>query len=169
MTSGRLFAGIALLLGIGAAFAGSPFRPASAEHRVTALELAAWIRARRPGLRVIDVRAAHHFSAYQIPTAENFPPDAFDRLDVKPDEILVVYAQDIAAAIQAIERLRSTSHSRVFVLDGGVNAWIDDVMNPERSTDVTRYFGGVARAAGADGPAGTSTADRARTLRRRGC
>jgi len=160
MTTGRLFAGIALLLGLGAALSGSPFRAASPEKPVMALELAAWIRDRRPGLRVIDVRPVNEFDAYQIPTAEHFLPDAFDQLAPTPDEILVLYAHDVASANQAAARLRSAGHPHIFVLDGGVNAWIDDVMSPARSTDLTRYFGGVVRPAGANG---------VRSAPRRGC
>ena len=149
MNAHRIFAGVTLLLGIGAAFAGSPYRAVGVNNRVTALELAAWIRDRRPGLRLIDVRPEREFDAFQIPTAENVHPDAIGRLSAAPVEIYVVYAVDAAAAERAADRLRSMGHSDVIVLDGGVNAWIDDVMNPVRSTELTRYFGGTARPAGA--------------------
>jgi len=186
MTALRILAGITLLLGLGAAFAGSPYRgdqndlgsrfgaggkPGlrqatgvslssrndSRGPRVTALELAAWIRDRRPGLRVIDVRTETEFNAYQIPTAEHVSSDALERLPATSGDTLVVYARDTAAAEKAVDRLLSAGHSQVLVLEGGANAWTDDVMNPVRSTELTRYFGGTAR------PAGT-----VRTVRR-GC
>src|SRR5256714_13982575 len=81
---GHLAVGIALVLGVAAAFAGTPDRSRNArldvaslaravEHEddhVTALELAEWIRDRKPGLRVIDIRSSDEFSALHIPTAE---------------------------------------------------------------------------------------------------
>jgi rhodanese-related sulfurtransferase len=160
MSALRIFAGMTLLLGLGAAFAGSPYRDDrndSRGPRVTAVELAAWIRDRRPGLRVLDLRTETEFNAYQIPTAEHVPLDAVARLRATPGDTLVVYAGDTATAEKAAARLRAAGHSQVLVLRGGANAWIDDVMNPARSTEVTRYFGGTAR------PAGT-----VRTVRR-GC
>jgi len=148
MTALRIFAGVALLLGTAAALAGSPYRAAGTNAGITALELAAWIRERHPGLRVIDLRTETEFNAYQIPTAEHVLPEAIDRLTATPGETLVVYAPDAAAAKKAAARLRSTGHTQILVLNGGVNAWIDDVLNPERSSELTRYFGGTARPAG---------------------
>ena len=149
MNTHRLFAAITLLLGVAAAFAGSPYREADPDSRVAALELATWIRDRRPGLRLIDVRPENEFNQYQIPTAEHVPTDGLDLLTSKTGETLVVYAREAATAEKAAAHLRSAGHSHVIVLVGGVNAWIDDVMNPVRSTEVTRYFGGTTRPAGA--------------------
>ena len=91
MKASTLGAG-ALLLGVAAPFAGSPYRTPQhldvdglvgqierGEDHVTALELAGWIRGRKPGLRVIDVRTAEEFAAYSIPTAENIPLDRLAR------------------------------------------------------------------------------------------
>jgi rhodanese-related sulfurtransferase len=157
MSTGRLLAGIALLLGIAAAFAGSPHRDVRETDQVTALALAARIRDRQPGLRVIDIRPAPEFNAFQIPTAENISPEALDLVLAQSGQTIVVYADDAATANGAVTKLRSKGHLDVLALRGGVSAWIDDVMNPEHSTEVTRYFGGVARANGI------------RTLPRRGC
>ena len=149
MTALRTFAGITLLLGVGAAFAGSPYGAAGTNTRITALELAASIRDRRPGLRVIDVRPATEFDAYHIPTGENVLPDGIDRLPAAPGEFIVVYAEDAASTERAAAHLRSLGRANILILDGGIRAWLDDVMNPVRSTELTRYFGGTARPAGA--------------------
>ena len=152
MNALRTFAATTLVLGTAAAFAGSPYR-AGQDHsggpHVTALELAAWIRDRHPGLRLIDLRTEAEFNAYQIPSAEHIPSEDIGRLPATSGETLVVYARDAEVAAKAASRLRSTGHSQVIVLTGGVNAWIDDVMNPVQSTELTRYFGGTARPAGA--------------------
>ena len=37
---------------------------------VTGIELAEWIRSRKPGLRVIDVRPDSEYTAYHVPGAE---------------------------------------------------------------------------------------------------
>ena len=46
------------------------------DDHVTAIELATWIKDRKPGLRVIDVRSAAEFDNFHLPTAERIPLDA---------------------------------------------------------------------------------------------
>ncbi|HVQ42739.1 MAG TPA: rhodanese-like domain-containing protein [Vicinamibacterales bacterium] len=183
LRTGRALAIVALALGAAAPFAGSPYRSARAsvdvaglagsiareEDHVTALELAAWIHDRKPGLRIIDVREPEEFSAYQIPTAENVPLAQFSRLSVKPDDTVVLYSGGGAHAAQAWVFIRAMGHRQVFFLSGGLNEWIDDVMNPVASTPITRYFGGVARPEGTASPSASTTADKVKQLRRRGC
>jgi len=43
------------------------------EDHVSAPQLGAWLRERRPGLRVVDVRSAGEFAAFHIPGAESVP------------------------------------------------------------------------------------------------
>ena len=139
------------------------------EDHVTALELAMWIHDRKPGLRIIDVREPEEFAAYQIPTAENVPLAQFSRLSVKPENTVVLYSGGGAHAAQAWVFIRAMGHRQVFFLSGGLNEWIDDVMNPVASTPITRYFGGVARPEGSAPPSASTTGDRVKQLRRRGC
>jgi len=179
----RALAILALTLGAAAPFAGSPYRSARGqvdvaglagmiareEDHVTALELATWIHDRKSGLRIIDVREPAEFAAYQIPTAENVPLSQFRRLSVKPEETVVLYSGGGAHAAQAWVFIRAMGHRQVFFLAGGLNEWIDEVMNPVASTPITRYFGGVARPEGSTSPSASTTADKVKQLRRRGC
>ena len=179
----RALAILALTLGAAAPFAGSPYRSARGsvdvaslagtiareEDHVTALELAGWIHDRKPGLRIVDVREPEEFAAYQIPTAENVPLSQFSRLSVKPEETVVLYSGGGAHAAQAWVFIRALGHRQVFFLSGGLNEWIDEVMNPVASTPITRYFGGVARPEGSTPPSASMTADKVKQLRRRGC
>jgi 3-mercaptopyruvate sulfurtransferase SseA len=183
LRAGRTLAIVALALGAAAPFAGSPYRSARGSvdvaglagtiaregDHVTALELATWIHDRKAGLRIIDVREPEEFSAYQIPTAENLPLAQFSRLSVKPEETVVLYSGGGAHAAQAWVFIRAMGHREVFFLSGGLNEWIDDVMNPVASTPITRYFGGVARPEGTASPSASTTADKVKQLRRRGC
>jgi rhodanese-related sulfurtransferase len=186
MTAPRALAVAAIVLGAAAPFAGSPYSPVRGridvadlaatvereDDHVTAMELAAWIRDRRPGLRVIDVRSPDEFSAYQIPSAENVPLGSFDRLRLQRGDIVVLYSAGGAHAAQAWVFVRSLGHREVFFLSGGLNEWINEVMTPERSTELTRYFGGVAQPGSSNRNAARtdeSTADAVKRLRRRGC
>jgi rhodanese-related sulfurtransferase len=168
--------GIAALgLGILAAFARTPDFNAntrvdvrslartveSQEDHVTALELAQWIKDRRPGLRVVDVRSPAEFNAYHVPTAEQIDVAHLIDTPFRIDETIVLYSDGGAHAAQGWVFLRALGYPRVYFLRGGLYEWLDDVINPTIAanptdsaraawatvTSVSRYFGGVPRTA----------------------
>ncbi|MFL5606814.1 MAG: rhodanese-like domain-containing protein [Gemmatimonadaceae bacterium] len=123
------------------------------DDHVTAIELAQWIKDRRPGLRVLDVRSDSEFADYHIPTARRLPLESLATLEPTPDETLVLYSEGGAHAAQAWVLLRALGHSHVYFLRGGLLDWMDDVMNatlpssPDsastRAAALSRYFGGT--------------------------
>lgn len=171
----RVLAIAALLLGALAPFAGSPYRAerqgidvqrlaaevAAEEDHVTALELAAWIKDRKPGLRVIDLRAEEAFDQYHVPRAELMPLEQLLSARFAKDETIVLISDGGAHAAQSWVFLRALGHERVYFLRGGLGEWLDDVMNPPKTTELSRYFGGTAR--------GERPADDVTKMRRRGC
>jgi hypothetical protein len=166
----RVLAGVAALLGIAALFAGSPYRQRPAAAEVSPVELAEWIRDRKPELRVIDTRPAAEFDEYHLPRAENVVAPASAMF--KPTETIVLVAGDV----QGIEH-------PVYILRGGVGGWIDEVMNPtitenaspaeraayQRASIVSRYFGGVPRVVDKPLTKSSDTAAAVKAVRRRGC
>jgi rhodanese-related sulfurtransferase len=178
----RLVAGAgALALAATAAFVGSPDPGAGTdaqiralaseiEHEtdhVTALELAQWIRERRPGLRILDVRTDSEFNVFHIPTAERIPLSRLASTRFEPNETLVLYSEGGAHAAQGWVLLRTAGLRNVYFLRGGILDWIEDVMNPAVSSELTRYFGGTPRLTTVPipGPASTVVA----RMRRRSC
>jgi rhodanese-related sulfurtransferase len=155
-----------------ASLAGSPYRAhhatidvallaqtvAREEDHVTALELAQWIKERRPGLRVLDVRSRQEFDAYHLPTAEQLSLDSLATASFRARETLVLYSEGGAHAAQAWVLLRALGYRHVFFLRGGLYEWLEQVMNPTltdttpvgraafaRAAVLSRYFGGVPR------------------------
>ncbi len=167
-----------------AAFAGSPYleRHASLDvaalssavardqDRITPVDLATWIKDRKAGLRVLDVRPQADFDAYHVPAAEFLPLDALASARFPASDTLVVYSEDGARAAQAWVFLRALGFQRVYCLRGGLAAWLDEVMNPvletgasreraaafERVAALSRYFGGTPRVGVAQAPPGSS-------------
>jgi rhodanese-related sulfurtransferase len=163
---------VALGLALLAPFAGSPYAGRHAtidvaslagtvareEDHVTALELAQWIKDRRSGLRIVDVRSAAEYAAYHVPRAEHVSLDSLANVTFRDDDTIVLYSEGGAHAAQAWVFLRALGYKKVFFLRGGVYEWLDQVMNP-RLSDTTpagrnafarlgalsRYFGGVPR------------------------
>jgi len=196
----------ALGLGAAAPFAGSPYgAPSSANvdglakvigdggDHISALQLAAWIRARKPGLRVIDVRSPEEFAAFSLPTAENIGVDQLSRARFAKGDTVVLYSEGGAHAGQAWVLLRLMGVTNAYFIAGGLADWRDEVMTPNLPTDasadvvkafapiaeLSAYFGGTPQT----GPAGSkptqmnsappsatigAAADLA-ALRRRGC
>jgi rhodanese-related sulfurtransferase len=123
------------------------------DDHVTALELAQWIKDRKPGLRVIDVRSDTEFADFHIPTAQRVPLESLTTLEPIRDETLVLYSEGGAHAAQGWVLLRALGHSRVYFLRGGLLDWMDDVMSPTlpatpdsastRAAALSRYFGGT--------------------------
>jgi rhodanese-related sulfurtransferase len=182
---------VALGLGLGAAVVGS--RPTSGridvallaravaneDDHVTAIELAQWIRARRAGLRIIDLRSATDFDSLHIPGAEQATIDTLDRIRFKSGETIVLYSEGGAHSAQAWVFLRALGQSDVFFLRGGIYEWLGDVLSPglpvdatdsereafAKSSELSRYFGGQPRT-------GVTRQEKALTvsqIRRRGC
>ena len=112
---------------------------------VTALELAQWIRERRKGLRILDVRTESEYQRYHVPSAERMTLSQLATARFGPAETLVLYSEGGAHAAQGWVLLRTAGQRSVYFLRGGLLEWIDDVMNPVQSTELTRYFGGVPR------------------------
>lgn len=188
----------ALACGLAAPLAGSPYRAlrgtldveqtarlimAGHDH-VSALQLAAWIRERKRGLRVIDVRQPEQFAHGAIPTAENVPLDALLRTSFSARECVVLYSEGGAHAAQAWTLLRAIGVANAWFIAGGLADWQDEVMAPVLAHDagpwqaeLSRYFGGmptVGNAATASNGANATNAAAAGpapgvTRRRRGC
>jgi len=172
----RVLATVAALLGVLALFAGSPYRARPVVVDITAVELAEWLRDRKPDLRVIDVRTEEQFDAYHLPRAEPMNVDSLATTSFKPSETIVLVSSDERAA-------QAFGNRQVYVLRGGLHEWIDDVMNPtitadappaaraafQRASVVSRYFGGVPRVVDKLPVPQHDTASAAAAVRRRGC
>lgn len=194
----------ALLLGALAAFAGSPYRAQHVtvdvqrlawavtreEDHITAVELAEWIRSRKAGLRIVDLRTQTEFETYHVPRAERVALDSIASATFRTSDTIVLISDGGAHAAQAWVLLQALGYRQVYFLRGGIREWIDEVMNPKivadaspeamaefkRVGDISRYFGGVPRIVDKLEPRNiesddhaVSTSEDAAAIRRRGC
>ena len=184
----------ALALGLIAPFAGSPFRTQrrgldldsvaraidEGSDHVSARQLAEWIRDRRPGLRVIDVRSPAEFHDDAIPTAENVPIDQLAKTHFARDQTIVLYSQEGAHAGQAWVMLRSLGLTQAVFVPGGLADWSEEVLHPllpasaspaERAQieALSHYFGGSPRFGAEQGGGIASAVPIRHGSRRRGC
>jgi len=150
---------------------------------VDAVQLAAWIREGSRELRVLDLRGESAYERRHVPSAE---PADFARLDSLPAQrgaTVVLYSGDVVRDAQAWATLDARGHRDAYVLNGGMDAWMEEVMVPVLHGDsadhvaaLSRYFGGSPRAPKADAgaprppePSSRAEQDDESIVGRRGC
>jgi len=165
-----LLAALALVAAAFAAIAGDVAPPPHADE-VSAVDLALWIRDRRPGLLIVDARAIEAFGQDRRPGARLLEDVDADALASAATVVVYAEASVDAAALHGLSRVPS-----VLRLHGGIAAWNDQVLFPVLRADanaaqqrdfaararLSRYFGGAPRLL----DPGASTA---RGRSRRGC
>jgi len=152
-------AGVAALTGSGSVPLDRPLPMLAEADRLPALELAAWLRSRRPNLTILDVRSdSAAFEAFHLPRARHVPLAALRT--VAPDAgTIVVYADGGDLAARALLVLHALGHDSVRVMPDGAGDWLREVLSPTLPADATpaaraafaeqaalsRYFGGLPR------------------------
>jgi rhodanese-related sulfurtransferase len=204
----RLLAGLALGAAMLAAIVGEPVRSAPAlggglspeavrdlaeriereEDHVDALTLAAWIRARRPGLRLVDLRSPAEFGARHLPGSENLALSDLAVASFEKRETVVLISAEGGHALQGWVLLAARGVAGVRSLSGGYAAWESEVLAPELPrdadaaaraafapiSDLSRYFGGRPRIVDVPAAKGALSAEAGREAalertRRGGC
>ena len=144
----------ALALGLLAALAGEPV-PAPADDAVTAVELAVWLRQQRPGLQVIDLRAAEARKGDRLAAARAL--DHIDPVALGTAQMIVLVADGTIRDAQWDALRRRWPAATLRRLHGGMRAWQREVMAPVIRADapasqhaefagraaLSRYFGGT--------------------------
>ncbi len=108
------------------------------DDRVSPVELAEWIVGAKPEVRLIDVRSAEDYEMYHIEGSINIPftqlltRDGLARLSKLNKNALI--CGDGANAAKAWVVLRSKGYE-AYILDGGVKAWVDQILTPGDKTD----------------------------------
>jgi rhodanese-related sulfurtransferase len=198
----RALAATAVVLAVLAAIIGSPVAPAPMAAResandagaaalvarhIGAIQLAAWIREGARDVRVLDLRTDSAYESLHVPSAQPADLSQLDTIASQRKTTVVLYSDDDIRDAQAWANLAARGHPDVYVLNGGMPAWMEEVMDPVLHGDsadyvaaLSRYFGGVPRTARASAPptrrprnetqsAATAGTDEFGESRRRGC
>lgn len=88
-----------------------------------------------PTLRLIDVRPKDEFEKFSLPGAINIPIDnilspEFTEIFNQNVMLNVLYANGSTRANEAWMLLRQLGYQNNFVLQGGLNYWAENIMNP---------------------------------------
>jgi rhodanese-related sulfurtransferase len=114
---------------------------------VDPLELADWIITQRGDYRLIDVRDEQAYATYHIPGAEPVPVTSLDDYPLMRSEKIVLYSDDGVHAAQAWFLLKAKGYPGVYILRGGLDAWVDTVLFPALGDDPAEKRRGLDRRA----------------------
>ncbi len=178
LTANRTLALLAGAFALAALLAGDTKRAHDARDQQTidAVQLASWIRERRPALRVIDLRRRADFEQYHIPNAEHMDRAQLATAEFDSHRTVVLYDDD-GTSLDIVDQ------PGAYVLRDGLSGWLTDIMNPQRPANATadqeqtyqrkrelaEYFGGQASRYGQPTGSMPSTDQLVTKLRRRGC
>lgn len=162
---------VALLFGVIAIFAGSPYNGSTIKvnakdialstvknsDKINVLELADWIIKEKSDYTLVDLRDEKEFNEYFIPTAVNIPLETLPEAGLLRNQKIILYADDDLKAAQAWFILKSKDYKGVYFLDGGLKKWKDEILFPklavnanaeqiaefEKIKEISKFFGGV--------------------------
>jgi len=124
-------------------------------------ELAQWLVAKDPSIQLIDVRTPAEYERYHLDDALNIP--LADILNKKYRDILdqdvktnILYSNGTLFAQQAWMILRQLGYHNNYVLQGGLNYWFANILNPQAPSPFSpdeeqarfAFYKGVAQALG---------------------
>jgi len=161
---------VAIILGFIAIFAGSPYDRSTTrvnvkdltnislkdDHSINADELAEWIIKGKYDYRLIDLRNPEIYSQYNIPGSENIPVREMFNSDLMRNEKIVLYSDEETVAAQGWFLLKADNFQGVYILEGGMSSWKDQILYPKLPTnpspaqklkfdkmkEVCKFFGG---------------------------
>lgn len=173
LTPVRVLALGLLAAGLVSSVAGDPYRGSHATidtkdlalraakglDSVSVSDLADWIIQGRDDFKLIDLRGEKDFAAYHIPTAESIPLASLGSDSLAHNDKLVLCSEDGTEAAKAWFLLEAQGFKSVYLLQGGMRSWHDNVLFPtkasgvdsaqfEKQALVAKYFGGAPLAAG---------------------
>ncbi len=169
---------LAILLGIIAAFIGTPDSSTSTSvnikelsmtagdnvNSVTVQELSNWIIKGKMDYRLVDLRTLNKYEEYNIPSSECVSMSSLTKSDLMRNEKIILYADDDIVASQAWFILKSDGYQSVSILKKGMEAWKNEIVFPscncgehstvekkqihDKKAEVAKFFGGVLQADG---------------------
>ena len=177
LTISKKLALVAIVLGLLATFAGTPYSGSTIKvnakdltlstvknsDKIAVLELADWIIKGKSDYTLVDLREEKDFNEYFIPTAYNIPMAALLESGLLRNQKIILYCYDDLRAAQAWFILKSNNYKGVYILDGGLDKWKEAVLFPilsadanteqiaefEKIKEISIFFGGVPQT-GAD-------------------
>lgn len=170
LTLAQKLALVAFILGIIALFIGNPYdenkisvnvkelslSTLKDQDKINVMTLADWLIKEKGDFTLVDLRSEKDYNEYNIPTSINIPIENLLNSDLMRNQKIIVYGNDDITSAQAWFILKSANYKAVYILNGGLNAWKNEILFPkldvnataaqkadfEKVKQVSLYFGG---------------------------
>ena len=164
---------IGIMLGVIALFAGDPYGGTTIKvnekdialstvgnsDKVSVTELSDWIIKDKSDFELVDLRSEEKYNEYTIPGSQCIPLPQISSSDLLRNQKIILFSDDDVASSQAWFILKSKNYKGVYILDGGLEAWKENVLFPkapvnankdelaefEKMKEVAKFFGGQAQ------------------------
>ncbi|MDP2036767.1 MAG: rhodanese-like domain-containing protein [Ignavibacteria bacterium] len=127
------------------------------QDRIDVMTLADWLIKENADYTLVDLRSEKEFGEYNIPTSVNIPIESILNSDLMRNQKILLYGNDDVASAQAWFILKSSNYKAVYILNGGINAWKNEILFPkldaaataeqtsafEKVKQVSLHFGGT--------------------------
>lgn len=125
--------------------------------RISVMTLADWLIKDAGDFVLVDLRSEKDFNEYTIPSSINIPIENILNSDLMRNQKIIVYGNDDVTSAQAWFILKSANYKAVYILNGGLNAWKNEILFPkldvnaseqqkaefEKVKNISTYFGGT--------------------------
>ncbi len=143
---------IAILLGIIALFSKDPTKASyvkiepnkilleirNTSRFITPLELAEKIIKGVETFIIVDLRNPNEYEKGTLPQAVNLSVKDLLENALARNQQIIIFSEDDTKSLNAWLALKSMSYRNIFVLKGGYNGWIDEVLYPKLKIDSTQ-------------------------------
>ena len=102
--------------------------------------LAKWIIDEKADLMIVDIRSNEDYAKYSIPGSENIPVKELleeRKDDINSDLVTVFASNGDNEASQVWLLMRMMGFENVYVLQGGVNYWVENYVAPNKPGDAS--------------------------------
>ncbi len=117
---------------------------------ISPVELADYLMKQEHHYNLVDLQGPG--ADYQIPSSETHTFESFLNQKIAINETIIVYSESDAAAVQLYYLLTIRGYFKVRVLAGGVERWIEEILQPRHETievsrisyrqELSEFFGG---------------------------
>ena len=107
------------------------------QDKISSIILADWLIKDKLDFTLVDLRPEKDFTEYTIPGSINVRMEDLLNSDLKRNQKILLYGNDDISSAQAWFILKSSDYKGVYILNGGLNSWKNEILYPKRNAILT--------------------------------
>jgi sulfur-carrier protein adenylyltransferase/sulfurtransferase len=107
------------------------------QDKINPITLADWLIKAKLDFSLIDLRPEKEYEEYNIPGSINIKIEDLLNSDLKRNQKILLYGNNDISSAQAWFILKSSGYKGVYILNGGMNSWKNEILYPKRSVNLS--------------------------------